>query len=199
MLHSKSCLLLGNKRDTLKLKKIILKKKWNVVCKNKKITKKDLINIDLLITFNYRLLLKKNILRHLKRPAINLHVSYLPFNRGCHPNFWSFVENSPKGVSIHEISKKVDKGPIIYRKKITFNINKKSNENFSKTYKILLSQIQKLFSKNINQILSRKYNIKKQRKNGSFHYRNELPKFMKNNWNIKIKDALKIYTENKLN
>ena len=193
MTISKTCLLLGKTEDTLKIKKVILQKKWHVICKNKKIKRNNLRNIDLIITFNYRHVLKKSILKKLKRPAINLHISYLPYNRGCHPNFWSFVENSPKGVTIHEISRGIDTGPIIYQKKIFFNFNKKKHDNFFKTNKILLLEIQKLFIKKINQILNKTYITKKQRKNGSFHYRGDLPIFMKKNWRSKIKNILKMY------
>ena len=193
MTVTKTCLLLGKTKDTLKLKRTILKKKWQVICKNKRITINDLRNVDLLITFNYRHILKKNILKKLKRPAINLHISYLPFNRGCHPNFWSFVENSPKGVTIHEIDEGVDTGPIIYRKKISFNINKKKNDDFFKTNQILLFEIQKLFLGKIDQILNKKYTTKKQKKSGSFHYRNDLPMFIRNKWRSKIKNTLKTY------
>ncbi len=193
MTIAKTCLLLGKGKDNLKIKKIILKKKWKVVCKNKIIIINDLKNIDLVITFNYRYILKKKILKKLKRPAINLHISYLPFNRGCHPNFWSFVENSPKGVTIHEIDKGIDTGSIIYQKKISFNINKKKHDDFYKTNKILFFEIQKLFLKNINQILNKKYIVKKQKKIGTFHYRNDLPIFVQKNWKLKIKQVLKKY------
>ena len=57
----KTCLLLGRIKQTLRLKKFILKKKWKVICKNKKIKINDLRNIDLVITFNYRYMLKKNM------------------------------------------------------------------------------------------------------------------------------------------
>ena len=103
MIFAKTCLLLGRTKDTLKLKKAIIKRNWLVVCKNRRIKGDDIKNIDLVITFNYRYLLKKKIIEKLERPAINLHISYLPFNRGSHPNFWSFIEKTPKGVSIHEI------------------------------------------------------------------------------------------------
>ena len=192
MINTRTCLLLGNTKDTLRIKKAILKKKWKVVCKNKKIFKKDLKKIDLIITFNYRHVLKKNILKYLKRPAINLHISFLPFNRGCHPNFWSFVENTPKGVTIHEIDKGLDTGPIIFQKKIPFDYNKKKNDNFFKTNQILLSEIKKLFFARINEILNQNYISKKQKKTGTFHYRNDLPIFMKKNWRFKIKSILRI-------
>ena len=193
MTITRTCLLLGKIKDTLKVKRAISKKKWQVICKNKIISINDLRNIDLIITFNYRHILKKIILKKLKRPAINLHISYLPFNRGAHPNFWSFVENSPKGVSIHEIDEGLDTGPIIYRKKISFNINKKKNDDFFKTNQILFFEIQKLFFKKINQILNKKYIEKKQKKIGTFHYRNDLPIFVRKNWKLKIKQVLKKY------
>ena len=193
MTITRTCLLLGKIKDTLRIKRAISKKKWQVICKNIKVTKKDFRNIGLVITFNYRQILNKNILKKLKRPAINLHVSYLPFNRGCHPNFWSFVENSPKGVTIHEIDKGIDTGSIIYQKKISFNINKKKHDDFFKTNKILFFEIQKLFLKNINQILNKKYIVKKQKKIGTFHYRNDLPIFVQENWKLKIKQVLKKY------
>jgi len=42
----------------------------------------------------------------------------LPYNKGSHPNFWSFIENSPKGVSIHEIDEGIDTGKLIASKKL---------------------------------------------------------------------------------
>ena len=193
MTINKTCLLLGKTKDTIKLKKAILKKKWQAICKNEKIKTSDIKNIDLIITFNYRHILKKKILKKLKRPAINLHTSYLPFNRGSHPNFWSFVENSPKGVTIHEIDNGIDTGPIIVQKKIFFNIRKKRNDDFLKTYKILLLEIQKLFIKNLNKILNKTYITKKQKKKGTFHYKTDLPKLIKKSWKLNIKNTIKIY------
>ena len=179
MVIKKTCLLLGKPKQTLSLKKNILKKNWKVVCNNKKISISDIKNIDLVITFNYRHILKKNILKNLKRPAINLHISYLPYNRGCHPNFWSFVEATPKGVTIHEINQDIDTGPIIYQKKINFNIYKKKFDDFFKTNKFLLIEIEKLFIRNINKILNKDYTTKNKKKGGTFHYRNEIPTLIK--------------------
>tara|TARA_Y100000590_G_scaffold469438_1_gene656996 strand:- start:4849 stop:5988 length:1140 start_codon:yes stop_codon:yes gene_type:complete len=193
MTINKTCLLLGNTQHTLGIKKAIIKKKWKVISKNKRIIISDLKNIDLIITFNYRFILKKKILKKLKRPAINLHMSYLPYNKGAHPNFWSFVENSPKGVTIHEIDKGLDTGPIIYQKKIIFNINKKRNDNFFKTYQILIFEIKKLFLDKINQILDKKYSAKKQKNNGTFHYQSDLPIFIRKNWKSKITKTLRMY------
>ena len=193
MSFARTCLLLGKIKNNLKLKKAISEKGWKVICSNRKISVSDLKNVELLISFNYRHIIKKNILKRLKRPAINLHTSFLPFNKGAHPNFWSFIEKTTKGVTIHEINKGLDSVPIIYQKKILFDINKKKNDNFSKTYKILNFEIQKLFLNKINQILNKKYIARKQKKTGSFHYNADLPTFIKKSWKLKIKNAIKIY------
>ena len=43
---------------------------------------------------------------------INLHNSFLPFNRGKHPYFWTFIENCPYGVTIHKVDEGIDTGEI---------------------------------------------------------------------------------------
>ena len=60
-------------------------------------------NYDFLISFGYRLIISKEILDYFKEKAINLHVSYLPWNKGADPNLWSILENTPKGVTIHQL------------------------------------------------------------------------------------------------
>jgi len=45
--------------------------------------------------------------------VINLHPSYLPYNRGAYPNVWSILEGTPAGVTIHYIDAGVDTGDII--------------------------------------------------------------------------------------
>ena len=190
MIIKKHCLLLGKTKNILKLKKEILKRNWKITSKNKKISQSDIKNVDLVISFNYKHVLKKSIIKNLKRPAINLHISYLPFNKGAHPNFWSFVEKSPKGVTIHEINQGIDTGPIIYQKKIFFNINKKKNNSFFKTHKILNFEIEKLFIKKIKSILNKKYKLKKQKDKGTIHYKKDLPQFVTKSWKSNIKIVL---------
>ena len=64
------------------------------------------------------------LLKNSKNNIINLHISYLPYNRGAHPNFWSFVENTPSGVSIHQVDSGIDTGKIVIQKQINFNLLK---------------------------------------------------------------------------
>tara|TARA_B100000575_G_C23063802_1_gene612476 strand:+ start:103 stop:636 length:534 start_codon:yes stop_codon:yes gene_type:complete len=151
----------------------------------RKISFSDIENNDLYISFGYRKIIPKKILLRAKRPIINLHLSFLPFNRGAHPNFWSFIEDTPSGVSIHEIDNGVDTGPIIFQKKIKFNYKKNKNITFKSTYNILFKEVESLFAKNINKLISKNYKTYKQKNKFSIHKKKDLPKNVKS-WSQKI-------------
>lgn len=176
------CLFLGYNNKQSNLIRLIKKSKWNVIQYHQKKPNFTFVKFDLIISFGYRHIIPSSILKKVKRPVINLHMSYLPYNKGAHPNFWSFMENTPKGVSIHEVSKKIDSGPIILRKKIKFS---KNHNTYKKTYKKLKLELENLFKHNIKKILSGSYKKKTLSYKGTFHKKNDLPKFMKN-WNMKI-------------
>lgn len=52
-----------------------------------------------LISYGYRHIISQDVLSLFPNRAINLHISYLPYNRGADPNLWSFIEDTPKGVT----------------------------------------------------------------------------------------------------
>ena len=41
---------------------------------------------------------------------MNLHPSYLPYNRGKDPYVWSILNEKPFGTTIHEMNEKIDDG-----------------------------------------------------------------------------------------
>ena len=189
----KKIIFLGYRSNKTNLIKFLRNKK-NIVREfgNKNINKKNIKDSDLIISFGYRKIIKDKILKISKRPILNLHISYLPYNRGSHPNFWSFIMNTPKGVTIHEIDKKIDMGNIVFRKKIFFKKN--LDLTFKETHKILIREIEKLFIKNYEKLIDGSYKTKKLLLKGTFHKSSELPKNLKS-WNIKISDYIKNYTK----
>ena len=190
-MKNKTCLFLGYNSKKTKLIDFLKSKKIIVTQHQNKILSKKLIRkYDFIISFGYRKIIPIKILSSLKRPIINLHISYLPYNRGAYSNFWSFLKNTPKGVSIHEIDKGIDTGDILFRKKITFTLNK--NTSFKSTYKILFNEIEKLFKKNYKLIVNGNYKKKKAIiKKKKLNLKSELPKNF--NWNISILKFLKTY------
>ena len=193
----KKCLFLGYKKNQTSL--INFLKKKNFIIKNyQKIPPfKVFKQSDFILSFGFRKIITENILKKLKKPIFNIHLSYLPFNRGAHPNFWSFIENTPAGVSIHIIDKGIDTGNIILRKKISFNINLNKFSTFKKTYNYLFLEAEQLFKKNFSKIYNKKYKKKINNKKGTFHYKKDLPKWMKN-WNMNISLAKKNYPSKRL-
>ncbi len=121
-------------------------------------------NIEFLISYGYTHIIKKDILKLLPNRAINLHISYLPWNRGADPNFWSFVKGTPKGVTIHYLDEGIDTGDIIVQKHIYFN---SYNETLATSYEKLHSAIQELFKQHWSEIKREACQRQKQANNGS--------------------------------
>ncbi|MCW5317196.1 formyl transferase [Nostoc sp. KVJ3] len=72
--------------------------------------------INFIISFGYNYIFPPSVIEYC--PIINLHASYLPWNRGPVPNFWSWLTDSPKGVTMHYIDAGIDTGDIIAQKKL---------------------------------------------------------------------------------
>lgn len=142
---------------------------------------------DVVISYGYRHILRKHHIEACKKPPINLHISYLPWNRGAHPNFWAWYEGTPHGVTIHEIDEGLDTGPIIYQKELKFN----NNLTLIESYDILQKEIEFLFLHNKHRLLMRDYEATPQQGEGSKHYVKDLPKF-EGGWDQTIEDIKKI-------
>lgn len=142
---------------------------------------------DFVISYGYRHVLKKPIIESSNAPIINLHISYLPWNRGAHPNFWSFFDGTPSGVSIHLIDEGVDTGPILFQRYVNFD---KDQVTFSQTYKKLILEIESLFKENLRQIIEGNYKPIPQRRKGSYHKVADLPsEFL--GWDSNIQDEIR--------
>jgi methionyl-tRNA formyltransferase len=119
--------------------KIIIWNKDNKI-KNIKLLKRLKPKKFFLLWWKY--ILNDELLKIPTYETVNLHPSYLPYFKGKDPNFWSILNNGPYGVSIHRVNKKIDSGPILFRKKfldIDFTIDAKN------LYKLSIEAIKDLF------------------------------------------------------
>ena len=124
-----------------------------------------------IISFNYRHLVPGEVLAAMPGKVINLHTSYLPYNRGSSPNFFSFYEDTPKGVTIHLMSEGLDTGDILCQKELVFDETK---ESFASSYETLLAEMKELFKANWEAIKAGKLTPKKQEGEGTYHRMKEL-------------------------
>lgn len=152
------------------------------------------IKPDLIISYGYRYLIKPEIIYNYFNKIINLHIALLPWNKGADPNIWSFLENTPKGVSIHLIDEEIDTGDILLQKKVFFN---EDDETLSSTYNKLHVEIQKLFKENYEDIINLKILPIKQIGRGSVHYAKDFKKISflikEKGWDTPIRELKENY------
>ena len=101
--------------------------------------------IDFLVSYGYRYIINQSILNEFPLKAVNLHISFLPRSRGAHPNFWSIVEGSVTGVTIHLLDSGLDTGNILIQREVYID---KDFHTFATSYQLLCSEIERLFSRN---------------------------------------------------
>ena len=99
-------------------------------------------NVSFIVSFGYRHKISKLVLEAVSGRAVNLHISYLPWNRGADPNFWSFMEDTPKGVTVHFIDEGLDTGDIIGQRAVDFDLYA---ETLSTSYSRLHREVEGLF------------------------------------------------------
>ena len=155
-------------------------------------------NIDFIISYGFKEIINRKVIAYMKNSIINLHISYLPFNRGFYPNLWSHLDGNQSGVSIHIIDEGIDTGKILLRKKISFDVN---CHTFSSSYDILKKEIENLFISNWHQIRLNKIKGFKPLEKGTFHFKKEGLDFLKKinyNWDTDINHAINIFKKGNL-
>ena len=179
-------LFLGYGRSKTRVINELEKRDCSVNIHNDKVSLDDVDDSHLIVSFGYRHILGTDFINKCGCPIVNLHMSYLPFNRGAHPNFWSFYDGTQSGVSIHLIDEGMDTGPILFQKKTQFEDEK----TFIETYDRLFNEIENLFIENIDLIISKKWIAKKQVEKGTSHLVKDLPKEFKG-WQSSIAYEIK--------
>lgn len=144
---------------------------------------------DFVISYGYRYILKQDFVERYHHRIINLHIALLPWNRGADPNLWSFLEDTPKGVTIHYIDEGVDTGKIIAQKTVPYI----DNDTLRTVYERLSMQIETLFKEFWPAIYQGNINSYRQATGGSDHRTSEklrFEKFMTQGWDTPVKDLL---------
>ena len=191
----KNILFLGDNDN--KLIQFIKSSDCNVIQTQNKININFLLdnNIDFVVSYGYRYIIDDKVVKFFDKKIINLHISYLPYNRGASPNIWSIVEDTKKGVSIHYVDETLDTGEILIQKQLHFD----DNISLKDSYKILKKEIEKLFKLNWNKLVNSKILSQKQSTSGSFHTVNQtnilLKKLNIDGWDITLKDLKKRWSK----
>lgn len=124
-----------------------------------------------IVSFNYRHIIPPEVLEMMPGRVINLHTSLLPYNRGSSPNFFSFLDDTPKGVTIHLMDQGLDTGDILCQRELFFDEEK---ETFESSYSRLLEELKELFRENWEAVREGRLAPVKQEAAGTCHRLREL-------------------------
>lgn len=187
-LNKRNVLILTNNRNGLELYNRLKDIGENPILFSRRINKEAIeeVNIEYVISYNYSYIITDDVINAMGDKIINMHISLLPWNRGASPNFWSFIDNTPKGVTIHKIDSGLDTGEILFQKKIEFNEHK---ETFMTSYQILNKEIVNLLVENWENLKEKNYQIKKYNIKGTYHSIKDFKQFTDNfpvDWNETI-------------
>lgn len=142
-------------------------------------------DIDYIVSYGYRHIIRPEVLDRFFQKAINIHISLLPWNRGADPNLWSFLEDTPKGVTIHYIDRGIDTGDILAQKELFFQ----ENETLRTSYEKLCQAGEALFMEKWPAIAQGRLNAFPQQGKGSFHYskdRKPYEKLLTQGWDTPV-------------
>ena len=122
---------------------------------------------DFLISYGYRHIIKKDVIDCFERlRRINLHISYLPWNRSASLNLFSWLDGTPKGVTIHCLDKGINTGDILLQEEVRFDAQL---ETLTTSYEYLHATIRKLFMDNWVGLGKLRFRPRKQVGRGSCH------------------------------
>ncbi len=99
------------------------------------------VSADWIISFGYRHIIGEPHLSLFRDRIINIHISMLPWNRGADPNFWSWFDRTPKGVSIHLIDARIDAGDVLAQAEVNFA----AGMTLRTSYEVLMQHAVRLF------------------------------------------------------
>ncbi|MBL78448.1 MAG: formyl transferase [Nitrosomonadaceae bacterium] len=103
--------------------------------------------------------------------VVNFHPSFLPYNRGKHYNFWTIVEGTPFGVTLHFVNEGIDSGDIIYQTAIEKTWVDTGGSLFLKAREAIIT----LFKEKYLDIVNNNYTrIPQNLETGKFHFAKEL-------------------------
>lgn len=70
-------------------------------------------DLDLALSCGFGPVVRKDLLDLPRWGWVNIHRSFLPYNRGLDPLQWALIDKTPAGVSIHVMTEELDAGPVL--------------------------------------------------------------------------------------
>jgi len=150
---------------------------------------------DFIISFGHRHIIPPITIDKYKDKLINIHISLLPWNRGADPNFWSWFDDTPKGVTIHRIDAGIDTGNILVQEEVT---KWHKGETLHSSWHHLMGRAKALFEDSWKNIRRDGLASRKAEGNGSYHRSADKSQWFEQlplGWQTPVKDIKRLGRE----
>lgn len=132
--------------------------------------------VDIAISVQYHLILKKEHINKAKDITINLHMAPLPEYRGCNQFSFAIIDGKSEfGTTLHRLEEGIDSGDILFEKRFPMEQDIWVDQLYEKTFKASLE----LFQESLSKILANQYKCTPQKeliseRGTTLHYRKEI-------------------------
>lgn len=153
------------------------------------LTEKEQLNLikeiepEIVISSGFEHKVSEEIIEVPEKGIVNLHPSFLPYNRGSHPNVWSIIDDTPAGVSIHYMVEEIDEGPIVDRKEVRVE----PSDTAGDLYERLQREMFDLFKENWQDIKKGVEGREQNNETGSKNYEKDLEQISELDLDEKVK------------
>jgi methionyl-tRNA formyltransferase len=130
------------------------------------------LDLDYIIGIHFPYIVPNNVLSIPKVGFLNLHPSYLPYNKGWHTPSWAIIDGTPYGATIHFMSEKLDEGDILHQKLLDILPEDTADSLYMKVNKLE----EEVFKEALAEIITLSPKRSKQTLEGSSHAKNDLKK-----------------------
>lgn len=94
------------------------------------------LNLDYILCIHFPYIIPKEVLDIPKIGFLNLHPSYLPFNKGWHTPSWAILDKTIYGATLHFMSESLDGGEIIHQKRLSVEMNDTANSLYQRVLQL---------------------------------------------------------------
>lgn len=154
------------------------------------VEKLEKLGVDYILSVHFPYKIPSNILRIPRIGTLNLHPSYLPYNRGWHTPTWAIMDDTTYGATLHWVDEGIDTGDIALQRKIEIY----PHDTAHTLYQRVLQTEETLLNEAIPLLLKRKLSRLPQKEEGTSHSKVEIQSIQKLDLDevMKVRDVLKI-------
>ena len=128
------------------------------------------LDLDYIIGIHFPHIIPTELLNIPKIGFLNLHPSYLPYNKGWNTPSWAILEGTPFGATLHYMSEALDEGDIIHQKRLEVSEDDTANSLYAKALKLEYE----VFKEALPSLLTLNPNRSEQQGEGTSHVKKDL-------------------------